>query len=44
MMVAPNVGHLHLLDASEDALAVGRQNLAETTNVSSHLGRQRRGG
>jgi SAM-dependent methyltransferase len=36
-MVAPKVGHLHLLDASEDALAVARQNLAGTSNVSFHL-------
>jgi SAM-dependent methyltransferase len=36
-MVAPKVGHLHLLDASEDALAVARQNLAEAANVSFHL-------
>jgi SAM-dependent methyltransferase len=37
VMVAPRVGHLHLLDASEDALAVARQNLAGITNVSFHL-------
>jgi SAM-dependent methyltransferase len=37
VMVAPKVGHLHLLDASADALAVARQNLAEATNVSFHL-------
>ena len=36
-MVAPRVGHLHLLDASADALAVARTNLAEATNVSFHL-------
>ncbi len=36
-MVAPSVGHLHLLDASADALAVARQNLADATNVSFHL-------
>ena len=36
-MVAPRVGHLHLLDASTDALAVARQNLAGNTNVSFHL-------
>jgi ubiquinone/menaquinone biosynthesis C-methylase UbiE len=36
-MVAPRVGHLHLLDASADALAVARQNLADATNVSLHL-------
>src|SRR5258708_19644399 len=37
VMVAPKVGHLHLLDASADALAVARQNLAGATNVSFHL-------
>jgi ubiquinone/menaquinone biosynthesis C-methylase UbiE len=37
VMVAPRVGHLHLLDASADALAVARQNLADATNVSFHL-------
>ena len=37
VMVAPRVGHLHLLDASADALAVARQNLANATNVSFHL-------
>jgi ubiquinone/menaquinone biosynthesis C-methylase UbiE len=37
VMVAPKVGHLHLLDASADALAVARQNLASATNVSYHL-------
>jgi SAM-dependent methyltransferase len=37
MMVAPRVGHLHLLDASKDALAVARDNLARTGNVSFHL-------
>ena len=37
VVVAPKVGHLHLLDASEDALAVARQNLADATNVSFHL-------
>jgi ubiquinone/menaquinone biosynthesis C-methylase UbiE len=34
--VAPKVGHLHLLDASDDALAVARDNLAGATNVSFH--------
>jgi ubiquinone/menaquinone biosynthesis C-methylase UbiE len=34
-MVAPSVGHLHLLDASKEALA--RQNLAGAGNVSFHL-------
>jgi ubiquinone/menaquinone biosynthesis C-methylase UbiE len=37
VMVAPRVGHLHLLDASKDALAVARQNLSEAGNVSFHL-------
>lgn len=37
VMVAPKVGHLHLLDASADALAVARQNLAHAANVSFHL-------
>ena len=37
VMVAPKVGHLHLLDASAEALAVARQNLADATNVSFHL-------
>jgi SAM-dependent methyltransferase len=33
VMVAPKVGHLHLLDASPDALAVAQQNLSHVTNV-----------
>lgn len=37
VMVAPKVGHLHLLDASPDALAVAQQNLSHVTNVSFHL-------
>jgi ubiquinone/menaquinone biosynthesis C-methylase UbiE len=37
VMVAPRVGHLHLLDASSEALAVARQNLADANNVSFHL-------
>src|SRR6266700_3963641 len=37
VLVAPKVGHLHLLDASADALAVARQNLASAANVSFHL-------
>jgi ubiquinone/menaquinone biosynthesis C-methylase UbiE len=37
MMVASKVGHLHLLDASKDALAVAQANLADATNVSFHL-------
>jgi SAM-dependent methyltransferase len=32
--VAPRVGHLHCLDASEAALAVARRNLARHANVS----------
>ena len=36
-MVAPRVSHLHLLDASKDALAVARQNLATAGNVTFHL-------
>src|ERR1700676_3673215 len=37
VMVAPKVGHLHVLDASNDALAVARENLANAPNVSFHL-------
>ena len=37
VMVAPKVGHLHLIDASQDALAVARESLAGFTNVSLHL-------
>lgn len=37
VLVAPKVGHLHLLDASADALAVARANLAGAANVSFHL-------
>src|ERR1700744_1561402 len=37
VMVAPRVGHLHLLDASADALAVARANLAGKDNTSFHL-------
>lgn len=36
MLVAPRVAHLHLLDASADALAVARQNLNSANNVSFH--------
>lgn len=35
-MVAPRVGHLHLLDASPDALAVARSNLAGAPNTEFH--------
>jgi SAM-dependent methyltransferase len=37
VLVAPRVGHLHLLDASKEALAVARHNLAGFSNVSLHL-------
>jgi SAM-dependent methyltransferase len=37
VIAAPKVDHLHLLDASADALAIARANLAELTNVSFHL-------
>ncbi len=36
MLVAPRVAHLHLLDASAEALAVARQNLKTASNVSFH--------
>lgn len=36
MLVAPRVGHLHLLDASPDALGVAKQNLSFAKNVSFH--------
>ena len=34
VMVAPRVGHLHLLDASEAALSVAKRNLAKAGNVT----------
>jgi SAM-dependent methyltransferase len=37
-MIAPRVAHLHLLDASPDALAVARNNLADNKNASFHIG------
>jgi ubiquinone/menaquinone biosynthesis C-methylase UbiE len=37
VMVAPRVGHLHLLDASPDALAVARNNLSQAPNTTFHL-------
>ena len=37
MLVAPRVRHLHVLDASAEALAVAEQNLASAKNVSFHL-------
>jgi ubiquinone/menaquinone biosynthesis C-methylase UbiE len=36
MLVAPRVKHLHLLDASAEALAVAKQNLSLAKNVSYH--------
>lgn len=36
MLVAPRVAHLHLLDASTQALAVARENLKSVANVSFH--------
>jgi ubiquinone/menaquinone biosynthesis C-methylase UbiE len=36
MMVAPRVRHLHLLDASADALAVAKRNLRDARNVTFH--------
>lgn len=36
MLVALRVGHLHLLDASPEALGVAKQNLRFATNVSFH--------
>jgi methylase of polypeptide subunit release factors len=42
VMVAPKVGHIQLLDASADAIAVARRNLAGATNVDFHLVRERR--
>ena len=38
VIVAERVAHLHLLDASERALAIARENLIGSTNVSFHLG------
>ena len=38
MNVAPRVEHLHLLDASPEALAVARENLRSAKNVSFHAG------
>lgn len=36
-LVAPRVGKLHLMDPSEDALAVARRNLADADNCEFHL-------
>ena len=35
-LVAPRVGHLHLIDAAAEALAVARRNLASQANCSFH--------
>jgi ubiquinone/menaquinone biosynthesis C-methylase UbiE len=37
ILVAPRVAHLHLLDASPEALAVARQNMQAANNVSFHI-------
>ena len=37
VLVAPRVRHLHLLDASAQALSVAKQNLRDLDNVSYHL-------
>ena len=37
VLVAPRVDRLHLVDASADALAVARTNLADLANVDFHL-------
>lgn len=36
MLVAPRAAHLHLIDASPDALAVARENLKGQSNVTFH--------
>ena len=36
-MVAPHVGHLHLVDPSADALAVAKENLKNAANCEFHL-------
>src|SRR5689334_15125420 len=36
-LVAPKVGHLHLLDPSPDALAVAKRNLRSAANTTFHL-------
>ena len=35
-LVAPRVGHLHVVDASHEALDVARRNLADRSNVTFH--------
>jgi ubiquinone/menaquinone biosynthesis C-methylase UbiE len=37
VLSAPRVGHLHLVDASKDAIAVAKANLADASNVSFHV-------
>jgi ubiquinone/menaquinone biosynthesis C-methylase UbiE len=37
VLVAPRVGHLHLVDASRDALEVARANLSGSANVTFHV-------
>jgi SAM-dependent methyltransferase len=37
MLVAPRVGHLHLVDPSDEALKVAQKNLAAYKNVTFHL-------
>lgn len=37
VLVAPRVGHLHLIDPSEDALKVAKLNLAKNANTSYHM-------
>jgi ubiquinone/menaquinone biosynthesis C-methylase UbiE len=37
VLVAPRIGHLHLVDASPDALEVARANLSDSTNVTFHV-------
>lgn len=37
VLVAPRVGHLHLLDASAEALAVARRNLSRAANTTFHV-------
>ncbi len=37
LLAAPRVAHLHLIDASEDAISVAKTNLAELGNVSFHV-------
>jgi ubiquinone/menaquinone biosynthesis C-methylase UbiE len=37
VLMAPKVGHLHLIDPSEDALQVAKLNLAKNGNTSYHI-------